>query len=79
MVWFELVTRGLLQNEVSAILTIHKAEKNAERGNGEWKNLSSKFPAVFSLYLSLFLQVLCIFLSPSFKYKPTQVSLIQAL
>lgn len=48
MVWFELVTRGLLQNEVSAILTIHKVKKNAERGNREWK--------------TFFLQVSCCFL-----------------
>lgn len=50
MVWFELVTRSLLRDGVSTILTIHKAEKYAERegrgGGREWKkNSPSKFPA----------------------------------
>lgn len=54
MVRFELVTRGLLGNGVSGILTIHKAQKNAERGNGEWKNLSLQVSCCFLFISSYF-------------------------
>lgn len=54
MVWFELVTRGPLQNGVSAILTIHKAEENAERGDGGWKNFSLQVSCCFLFIPSSF-------------------------